>query len=116
MQEIGLRGASPELNIPRKYLQRWSKQTELLEEAALYHDSSIKTQSRFGKNNPTYPLLEEELMNHIKEEREKRNVVTGKNLRRNLYPGDKSSKSPHGWLRVRKVEALTLPLMIILKN
>ena len=105
MQEIGVRGAPRELNIPRKNLQRWSKQTELLEEAALNHGSSIRTQRRFRENKPKYPLLEEALVDYIiKEEREKRNVVTGKKIFRkaivlfqNLYPGDKGFKASHDW-------------------
>ena len=96
VQEIGVRGASRELIIPRMNLQRWSKQTELLEEAALNHDSRVLEHK--------YPLLEEALM--IKEEREKRNVVTGKKIRRkaiilfqNLYFGDKGFKASPGWFR-----------------
>ena len=104
VKEIGIRGASRELNIPRKNLQRWCKQTDLLEEAALNKDLSVRTKRRFKGNTPKFPLLEEALMDFIKEEREKRNVVTGKMIRRkalvlgqNLYLANHGFKASHGW-------------------
>ena len=66
----------------------------------------VLEQRRFRENKPKYPLLVEALMDYIKEEREKRNVVTGKKIRRkaivlfqNLYPGDTGFKASRGWFR-----------------
>lgn len=107
VKEVGVREASRQLKIPRKNLQRWSKQTELLENAALTRGSNIRSKRRLTQSRAKYPLLESALIDFIKEERGKRNSVTGKQIRRKamvlyqtLYPGSRERFSAsYGWLR-----------------
>ena len=46
VKEVGVRETSRQLKIPRKHLQRWDKQTELLENAALARGSNIRSKRR----------------------------------------------------------------------
>ena len=105
--EVGIREASRLLGIPRKNLQRWSKQTEAFKSAALTPGINVRSHRRIRQSNAKYPLLESALLDYIKEERGKRNSVTGKQIRRKamvlypaMYPGNNERFSAScGWLR-----------------
>eukprot|EP00795_Rhopilema_esculentum_P002477 gene2477-18139_t len=80
--EVGIREASRLLGIPRRNLQRWSKQTEELKSAALTPGITVRSQRRIRQSNAKCPLIESALLDYIKEERGKRNSVTGKQIHR----------------------------------
>ena len=104
--DVGIREASRQLGIPRKNLQRWSKQTEAFKSAALTPGINVRSK-RIRQSNGKYPLLESALLDYVKQQRGKRNSVTGKQIRRKalvlfptMYPGNNERFSASfGWLR-----------------
>ena len=93
--EVGIREASRQLSIPRKNLQRWSKQTEAFKSAARTPGINIRSTTRIKQSKAKYPLRQSALLDYVKEERGKRNSVTGKQIRRKamvlfptMYPGN----------------------------
>ena len=89
--EFGIREASRQLGIPRKNLQRWSKQMEAFKLAALNPGINVQSKRRIRQSKAKYPLVESALLDYFKEERGKRNSVTGKQIRRKalvLFPGN----------------------------
>ena len=93
--KVGIRETSRQLGIPRKNLQRWSKQTEAFKSAALNPGINVQSKRRIRQSKAKYPLLKSALLDYFKEERGKRNSVTGKKIRRKalvlfptMYPGN----------------------------
>lgn len=66
-----------EFNIHRKNNQRWTKQTDVLNRAALNRDINTRTAKRIQQGVSPYPLLDVALVDFIKQKREKRLVITG---------------------------------------
>ena len=107
-KDVGVRSASRELKVPRKNIQRWCKQIDLFDDVVSTRGSSnIRVQRRLREHKAKYPLLEEALIDFIKEERAKLHSVTGKQIRqkalvlfKSLYPGSREMfTASHGWLR-----------------
>ena len=65
-----------EFNIHRKNIQRWTKQKDVLNHAALNRDINTRTAKRIRQSFSPYPLLDVALVDFIKQKREERLSVT----------------------------------------
>ena len=93
-------------SVDRKNIRRWKNQRTTIEKVCITRGVKSRSKRRIRLTKTKFPLLEEALVQYVKEERGKRQTVTGKMIRReattlfpNIYPNPKETfKASNGWL------------------
>ena len=93
-------------SVDRKNIRRWKNQRTTIEKVCITRGVKSRFKRRIRLTKAKFPLLEDALVQYVKEERGKRQTVTGKMIRRkattlfpNIYPNPAETfKASNGWL------------------